>query len=218
MGWENNPPVSRRWLGGMILMFVAVGMALSYVMIRLLSDDAPDPLSKADRAELVQRDTMEGPVLEHPTLGFSFRHPGEMFFPSKEYEQHLKALARDESTRYYEYSELQSGQILLVAVSKRDQQSGREFTEMVRNIEKLYQQKLSSRAGEGAPVETISAEVDGPRGVATIHDKVGPSSHLRIGAWRKRIDDSGYVVMMIGVSPAGDAFGEVISSFRWDAK
>jgi hypothetical protein len=218
VSWEKNPPVSKRWLGGMILVFVAVGMALSYVMIRLLSDDAPDPLSKAERAELIQRDTMQGPVLAHPTLGFAFRHPGEMFFSSKEYEQHLKALARDASTRYYEYSELESGQILLVAVSKRDEQSGREFTEMVRNIEKLYQQKLSSRAGEGAAVETISAQVDGPRGIATIHDKVGASAHLRIGAWRKVVGGSGYVVMIIGVSPAGDAFGEVISSFRWDAK
>ncbi|HUH03141.1 MAG TPA: hypothetical protein VML75_14190 [Kofleriaceae bacterium] len=210
--------MSKRWLGGMILVFVAVGMVLSYLMIRLLSDDVPDPLSKAERAELIQRATMEGPVLEHPTLGFSFRHPGAMFFPSREYEQHLKALARDESTRYYEYSELESGQILLVSVSKRNEQSGREFAEMVRNIEKLYQQKLSSRAPEGAPVETISAEVDGPRGTATIHDKIGASAHLRIGAWRKVVGDSGYVVLIIGVSPAGDAFGEVISSFRWDPK
>lgn len=218
MGWENNPPVSKRWLAGMIAVFVAISMGVSYLMVRVLSADAPAPLEAAERAELVERDTVEGPVLSHPTLGFSLRHPGPMFFPSREYEQHLEALARDDSTRFYEYSELASGKILLIALSKRNEQSGREFAEMVRNVEKLYQQKLASRVGEGAPIETIAATVDGARGTAEIHDKVGTSTHLRLSAWRKVRGDSGYVVMVIGVSPAGDAFGEVISSFRWDAK
>jgi len=203
--------VSRRFLISLVAGFVAA-VAVAAVLLVRHADTGVDivPLTAAEREGLVRRDTLEGPVLEHPTVGFQIDGPGTNYFVSAETIRGIRKANDDPSTRFYAYAELKSGNLLVISLSKRPSLSGGGFADMVHNVWKEFVQKTAVRLGEYIPVRTVQDQVDAGARTAALHAVLGGNAQLRLRAVAK----GPYVIMAIGVGMSNDKLAPVVASLR----
>ncbi len=202
--------VSRRFLV-VLGAGLAAAVALSAVLLsQCVGRNDVVPLTAAERQELVRRETVDGPILEHPAVGFAIDHPGDNYFASAETVRGIRKTNDDPSTRFYAYAELKSGNLLVVSLSMRPGLGAGGFADMVHNVWKEFVQKTAVRLGRNVSVRTVEDRVDaGPPGTASLHAVLGAGASLRLRA----ISSGPYVIMAIGVGLADD-LAPVVASLR----
>ncbi len=203
--------VSIRFLVGLGAVFIAAVGVAAVLLVRHASPDRDlVPLTAAERQELVRHDTLEGPVLEQPTIGFEIDSPGANYFASEQTVRGIRKANDDPSTRFYAYAELESGNLLVISVSKRPGQSAGAFSDMVHNVWNEFVQKTAVRLGEYIPVRTVEDRVDAATRTATVHGVLGSNAHLRLHA----VGKGPYVVMAIGIGMGNDKLASVVASLH----
>lgn len=170
------------------------------------------PLSTAEAQDLVAVDQVDGKWLKHPTLGFALRHPGPKFFASREAEEKI-GYGDDPSSRFQVYTELDTGRMIIVALSRRPGMDGAGFAAAVDSIARIYLHKTAAGFDREAPVETLQQEVDPERRTAAIHTRIDGKAHLRIEARASRLTgDTDYLLVLITLSPADDSLAPISAS------
>jgi hypothetical protein len=193
-----------------ITFYVVLGAAtLGVLMWMHLDRQDVTPLSPDERADLAEVDAIAGKQLRHPTLGFTLAHPGPKFFASKEAEAKL-GFGHDPSTRFHAYTELESGRMVIVALSKRTGMSGGAFERAVTSVTNMFTQKTAAGFAKGAAVDFPQNDIDRDGRRATVHAVVAATGHLRIDA--RVLGD--YLLMVIGVSPKDDSLAPIVASVK----
>ncbi|HTM20107.1 MAG TPA: hypothetical protein VL172_06365 [Kofleriaceae bacterium] len=200
----------RKWA---IRFYIALAAAtLAAVVWINLSRKKPEPLSAAERQDLAVTDELSGKRLRHPLLGFSLAYPGPKFFESADAEKKV-GFTGDPSTRFYAFTELDSGRMVIVSLSRRPHMSGDGFARAVDSVTQMFTSRTAAGFDAGAAVDVLSKEVDRDGKRAEVHVRVHGLGHLRL---RARLDrfagETDYLLMVIAVSPADDSLAPVVAS------
>jgi hypothetical protein len=81
---------------------------------------APPELTAADRVPLVDETVNGQRRLRHPTLEFSFHHPGAAFAPSEKLADSMRAAHPDNRFHYYGFMSDPASAVVLVAMMNED--------------------------------------------------------------------------------------------------
>jgi hypothetical protein len=202
----------RPWAIRFYLALGALTLA-ALIWINLSSRKRPEPLSAAERQELAVVHDLDGVRLRHPLLGFSLAHPGPKFFESAQAEKKI-GFADDPSTRFYAFTELDSGRMVIVSLSRRSHMGGDAFAAAVDSVAQMFTSRTAAGFDAGAAVDVLQRDVDRAGKRADVHVRVHGLGHMRLHARLDRFaGDTDYLLMVIAISPADDSLAPIVASF-----
>ncbi|HEY5923376.1 MAG TPA: hypothetical protein VIV11_16970 [Kofleriaceae bacterium] len=167
--------------------------------------DPLPPLSKADRAGLVETTVGGERWLAHPTLGFKFKHPGGTFAESSEMLASMCAAQPDKALHFYAFRNADQSAAIMITMA----------TEAVRSREHMARQLVElKRAMPGFNVVTESVLWDASFREARFHATTEGDlhHHMRLVAMTPK----GHAPVLLGIMTTTfepDELAAVLASF-----
>jgi hypothetical protein len=198
-----------------IAFYVALAAATLAVLVAMhLARDQVPPLSPDERQDLAVIDELDGKQLRHPMLGFALAHPGPKFFQSPEAEARL-GFGHDRSTRFHAFTELDSGRMVIVALSRRPGMGEDAFAEAVHSVTHMFTQRTAAGYEAGIAVDVMDQKIDLAARRADTHVRFHGLGHMRLHARvSKFAGEVDYMLVVITISPQDDSLASLIASLR----
>jgi hypothetical protein len=163
-------------------------------------------LTDAERAPFVVVDEGNQRRIRHPTLGFSFLHPGPSFVATE-------SSAFRAGAHFYSFTDREAGIRINIGLFKDQGDSSGSLRDLLEAMSKKTD-VLSGRAARPPRVEKLEmSEDDPPRG--TLEMILGDGRHLRTRAYGWRSADGTPFAIFVAVTAHSYAPGsEMLASFR----